>query len=69
MPTLKEQIDKAENVVNEPIVDIIKYHNVHIFITEGGSAVLLESDDLPNAIFARVVDAERNIDEEARMRK
>ena len=66
MDTLKERIDKAEDIANEPIVDVIKYHNVHIFITVSGSTVLLESGDLPNAVFASVEDAERNIDSEIR---
>ena len=66
--TLKEKVEKAEDVAGEVVVDVIKYRNEHIFITESGSAVLLERDDLPNAVFATVEDAERNLISEARRR-
>ena len=67
--TLKEKIEKAEDVADEVIVDVIKYRNEHIFITESGSAVLLEKDDLPNAVYASVETAEHSLDSEARSRQ
>ena len=67
--TLKERVEKAEDVAEEVIVDVIKYRNKHIFITESGRAVLLEDSDLPNAVFASVEDAERNLASEARSRQ
>lgn len=66
---LKEKVEKAEDVAGEAIVDIIKYHNEHIFITESGHAVLLEKGTLPNAVFTTVEDAERNLDYETRKLK
>jgi len=69
MMTLKERVEKAEDVAEEVIVDVIKHRNKHIFITESGRAVLLEEDDLPNAVFASVKDAERNLTSEARSRQ
>lgn len=67
--TLKEQIEKAEDVAGEAIVDVANYRGEHIFITESGHAVLLERDSLPNAIFTSVEDAKRNLASEVRSRQ
>lgn len=69
MTELEDQIKKAEEVANQHVTHVEYHERVPIFVLEDGGAVLLESGTLPNAIFATVEDAKRNISHEGKRKE